>query len=278
MFRRICLIGFIIVSIFSLGPRGFTQEIKRIGLVPASRINRQTGEIEVSWQQKVWQRILKPGFEYDVYLLEEEDLLSLKTLRTYTLLIIPQTRYVLSQRALDNLRKYVREGGKLVREHNAVIGIDKNGDGVMQTEEVTREIQDVVKDFWREIAGALPASSFINLIQTIRFSPDFPLLSKDLPLHPTPVNFPKKYRGVVYYTLFGAETVAEAGIDHIGSWNWEDEVKELEGVFPVITLNQYGKGYCLSLGINNRVILQRFPQEGYDIFFSNLISWAISEE
>ena len=264
----------------------FAQEEKLIGLIPVYKYDEGKKMIVSDFQQLVWQEILKGQIEskkVTFHLLEKEELISLEKLKSYKVIILPMMN-VLSKKGLKNLKEYVHQGGKLIRDQSSVSCLDINDNGILDKEEFTEESTKFVSKFWQEVGGISDGSNYYNFVQSIRFTSAFPLLTEGLPKEYTVLDLPfKSPISPVYLTTFyvpsSAQIVAEAKILHIHSWNLNDVAKELEGNFPVITLNKYGKGYCLSLGLNlARVLYSDYPTEIYYTFFKNLIEWSLQKE
>ena len=257
---------------------------KKIGLIPAPKFDKGKGIIK-AYQQTVWEQILAinryKSLNCQMVLVEENELTSFEKLRRYQLIIIPSARETLPVGSPDVFKEYIKSGGWLIRDWGGPFCLDIDGDGILSQGDLTEESREALKKFWQEIAGASEASKPVfNLIRKIRAAASLPsftgnLSSEFMELDLT-LKMPHLSYNCAYYQLSTAKALAEAVVINIPTNNFQAEGKELDGIFPVVAVNQYGKGACVSLGINIRAMLKP-PAEFYTGLLYNIFSQALKQ-
>jgi len=267
---------------FCLG--GWAQGQKKIGLVAESGV-------KPGIRQQIWKNILQPGtgqilkgekYRFKVALISDDELNAPEKLNAYALIVIPSGRSMMSPEMLDNLKVYLHQGGKVVREMNAVALVDVNADGGLNRQNNMKANANLARAYWREVAGALPESQ--ALVRRIRFGGANNPYARDLPAELADLDFPFEITGAgsaafltCYYTLAGARAVAEGEL--LQADIPKNSATPLDGIHPVVTLNAYGAGYCVSLGLNIVKSLHKkhlWPSSIYLTFYKNLMDWALN--
>lgn len=252
--------------------------ISRVGVVNASRLRRATGEVFTHYQQTVWNSQLGRLQMFEVVILEEEDLDSAEELNKYNAVVIPGSRDVMTERQIENIKNFVKNGGILVRDTTAVSRLDQIGKGYYIPDEFdTREYVssgDEVDKFWREVGGISRYQRQPMLIQKIRFNHDrrFETLANGLPEEF--VDAGSEWTAFGYYELNGAVSFADVK----PVYDEEDEDEELPDTVSVAAINAYGEGYCMSFALNIRYLRSsgfedRLAPEVYRDFFENMMRW-----
>lgn len=280
-----CELSFAILlaCLLAVFPAAGGAEKEKVGLFPCPQRKSGIEKIEMNYQQSVWLSLLGMKKMYEVCVLKGEDINAQDGLKKYRALIMPAARTALTKEGFANLKEYVGSGGKLVRESNGGCQVDANGNGLAD-DKGDAASSEFLAAYWKEVGGALTAGRYQNFVRQIRFLPAAGSLTEGLPTE-LMADFSKSdrfkwTRGTVYYILYGACPVAEAEIENIASWNSNDPAKPLEGTFPVVTLNRYGQGYCLSIGLNFARVVIGISAESdvYRDFTSNLLYWLIETE
>lgn len=249
-----------------------------IGVVPAYDFDSETGEVSAAYQQNVWRGLLRGFRMFETSVLSEDELNSVENLATYSAVFIPSARAVMTEEQLGNLKSYVKGGGILIRETHSVNNLDQVGKGYYIPDEFDfsefRASRDFIDEFWRELAGAerVGHRGFI-FIEKARFNHDIGIetLLMGLPGEFSPVETEWSINN--YYKIAGGTPLLE-----VKPAVSEDEDGKLPDVIPVLVLNEYGEGYCLSFGLNIRYMrhggyLERFPPSVYRDLFANLMFW-----
>jgi len=263
---------------------GWAQGPQKIGLVAESGV-------KPSIRQQIWKNLLQPGtgqilkgekYRFELALISDDELDAPEKLDAYALIVIPSGRAMMSPKMLDNLKIYLHQGGKLVREMNAVALVDVNDDGGLNQPKNMKANVDRSKAYWQEVAGALPESP--ALVRRIRFGGAHNPFARDLPAELADLDFPFEITGAgssafltCYYTLAGAQAVAEGEL--LRADIPKNSTTPIEGIHPVVTLKAYGAGYCVSLGLNMAKSLHKknmWPSSLYLTFYKNLMDWALN--
>lgn len=263
--------------VFVILPAIMCKAESKIGLVSAYDFDKEKRVIK-SYQQIVWENILSKnrfqsiGYKFEV--IDEKQLVSREELAKYKLIIIPASRTTLPVGTPKSLADYVKDGGWLIRDNAGPFCLDIDGDGILGATDLTTESKKAVSSFWEEIAGTkVIAKPTYNFIKKIRVTNFFPSFSKNLPTEFVELDFSFKMPHYSYFTTYyqligNTKPLIEASIINTPSKNLTDEGKEIEGVFPVVAVNQYGNGICISIGINVRAMLTPPAEIYYNLFFN----------
>jgi len=282
--KYIVLLTIVVFCITCAGQENVTE--KKIGIVSVKRVDKEKGVVK-DYQQTVWESILNKNplrsLNYQMVLIGDNQLTSSEELKQYHLIIIPGSRSTLPVSALDVLKAYIKSGGWLIYEAVGPFCLDIDGDGILSPGDSTKESREMVSKFWQDVAGVSIASRPVfNLISKIRANTAIPSLTANLPLEFTEldiaVKMPHPYYNCTYYQLSTAKPLVEAVVINIPTKdfpkNLQGEEKKLDGTFPVVAINQYGKGVCISLGINSRAIFSP-PASFYTTLLHNIFSHAL---
>jgi len=228
------------------------------------------GQRSVPYQQKVWQNLLGRSRMFVTEVVEDNALRNPEALRKYRCLVLPSSRFALSGTQVTNLVQYVRAGGKLIRDQQAVSLLGRLTDEGWDVDAGT-VARESVASFWRNVGGVENGERM--LIHDIRFLPEQAVLAEFLPAVFKPVEALcdaefDPYRNGVSYRLVDARAVAEARPDAENNGMAEPQA--------IITIRPYGAGQCLSLGINIRGLTGlRSPMAMYRDFSANLMYWIV---
>ena len=252
-------------------PAGRAAEPPRVGIVESWNFGR--GGRSVPYQQGVWRNLLDGSRMFATEVVDDAALDDPAALRGYRCLVLPSSRLALTGAQMTNLAQFVRAGGRLIRDQQAVTLRGRLAEKGWETE-ASPAARAAVAAFWREVGGAEHGERL--LVREIRFLPEHGTLGEFLPEDFTPVEALcdvefEPFRQAVAYRLAGAQVVAEARPDAADGG-------ETPPPQTVVSLRQCGSGQCLSLGINVRGLTGlRSPMTMYRDFMANLRFWIVEE-